>query len=43
MLAACALKQDLALMPDGDMTEVGERGITVRRICCTHLGVILPC
>lgn len=26
---ACALRPDLALLPDGDMTEVGEKGITV--------------
>lgn len=24
--AACALRPDLALMPEGDMTEVGEKG-----------------
>jgi len=29
--AACALRPDLALMSDGDMTEVGEKGITVRK------------
>lgn len=28
--AACALRPDLALLSDGDMTEVGEKGITVR-------------
>jgi len=27
---ACALRPDLALLSDGDMTEVGEKGITVR-------------
>ena len=27
---ACALRQDLALLPNGDLTEVGEKGITVR-------------
>ena len=27
---ACALRPDLALLSNGDMTEVGERGITVR-------------
>ena len=26
---ACALKPDLALLSEGDMTEVGEKGITV--------------
>jgi hypothetical protein len=30
--AACALRPDLALLSDGDMTEVGEKGITVRNI-----------
>ncbi|KAI0788813.1 metal resistance protein YCF1 [Abortiporus biennis] len=29
VLDACALRPDLALMPDGDMTEVGEKGITL--------------
>ncbi|KAF8340537.1 metal resistance protein YCF1 [Cantharellus anzutake] len=29
VLEACALKPDLALLPDGDMTEVGEKGITL--------------
>jgi hypothetical protein len=29
VLDACALRQDLALMPQGDMTEVGEKGITL--------------
>lgn len=27
VLKACALKPDIELMPDGDMTEIGERGI----------------
>ena len=27
--AACALRPDLALLSNGDMTEVGEKGITV--------------
>ena len=27
---ACALRPDLVLLSDGDMTEVGEKGITVR-------------
>lgn len=26
ILIACALRPDLALLPDGDMTEVGEKG-----------------
>ena len=29
MYAACALRPDLALMPQGDQTEVGEKGITM--------------
>ncbi|KAF7790029.1 hypothetical protein EIP86_000977 [Pleurotus ostreatoroseus] len=29
LLLACALRPDLALMPQGDMTEVGEKGITL--------------
>ncbi|KIP05505.1 hypothetical protein PHLGIDRAFT_128871 [Phlebiopsis gigantea 11061_1 CR5-6] len=29
VLDACALRPDLALMPQGDMTEVGEKGITL--------------
>ncbi|KAG8890737.1 hypothetical protein FRB99_003859, partial [Tulasnella sp. 403] len=29
VLDACALRQDIALLPDGDMTEVGEKGITL--------------
>ncbi|PIL25024.1 ATP-binding cassette transporter [Ganoderma sinense ZZ0214-1] len=29
VLDACALRQDLSLLPDGDMTEVGEKGITL--------------
>lgn len=29
VLEACALRPDLAALPDGDMTEIGERGITV--------------
>lgn len=30
LFAACALRPDLALLANGDMTEVGEKGITVR-------------
>lgn len=26
---ACALRQDISLLPDGDLTEVGEKGITL--------------
>ncbi|TFY68212.1 hypothetical protein EVJ58_g1149 [Rhodofomes roseus] len=29
VLDACALRQDLALLPNGDLTEVGEKGITL--------------
>ncbi|KAF8892115.1 multidrug resistance-associated ABC transporter [Infundibulicybe gibba] len=29
VLDACALNQDLALLPQGDLTEVGEKGITL--------------
>ncbi|KAH7904260.1 P-loop containing nucleoside triphosphate hydrolase protein, partial [Hygrophoropsis aurantiaca] len=29
VIEACALKQDLALLPQGDLTEVGEKGITL--------------
>ncbi|KAJ8516868.1 hypothetical protein ONZ45_g5873 [Pleurotus djamor] len=29
VIEACALGPDLALLPDGDMTEVGEKGITL--------------
>ncbi|KAI9225298.1 MAG: P-loop containing nucleoside triphosphate hydrolase protein [Piptocephalis tieghemiana] len=28
-IEACALTHDLAVLPDGDMTEIGERGITL--------------
>jgi ATP-binding cassette, subfamily C (CFTR/MRP), member 1 len=28
-LACCALKHDLELLPDGDLTEIGEKGITL--------------
>lgn len=28
-LVACALRQDIALLKDGDQTEVGEKGITL--------------
>lgn len=30
---ACALRPDLAILSNGDMTEVGEKGITVRDVC----------
>ena len=29
VLDACALRPDLAMLPNGDMTEIGERGITI--------------
>ncbi|KAH8929539.1 hypothetical protein BT69DRAFT_1307047 [Atractiella rhizophila] len=29
VLDACALRDDLAILPEGDMTEVGEKGITL--------------
>jgi ABC-type multidrug transport system fused ATPase/permease subunit len=29
VVQACALKQDLAMLPGGDQTEIGERGITL--------------
>jgi ATP-binding cassette subfamily C (CFTR/MRP) protein 1 len=29
---ACALRPDLTLLSKGDMTEVGEKGITVRNV-----------
>lgn len=29
MIACCALDQDLAVLPAGDMTEIGERGINL--------------
>jgi ATP-binding cassette, subfamily C (CFTR/MRP), member 1 len=29
VIEACALRQDLEMLPNGDMTEIGERGITV--------------
>jgi ATP-binding cassette subfamily C (CFTR/MRP) protein 1 len=29
VIQACALKQDLEMFPNGDMTQVGERGITI--------------
>ncbi|PYH40482.1 ATP-binding cassette transporter YOR1 [Aspergillus saccharolyticus JOP 1030-1] len=29
VIDACALRSDLAMFPDGDQTEVGERGITI--------------
>lgn len=29
VVRACALERDLDMLPDGDMTEIGERGITV--------------
>jgi ATP-binding cassette, subfamily C (CFTR/MRP), member 1 len=31
---ACALRPDLELLPNGDMTEVGEKGIPVVSISC---------
>lgn len=32
IFAACALRPDLALLPNGEETEVGEKGITVSQI-----------
>lgn len=29
VLEACALKEDLLMLPDGDETEVGEKGISL--------------
>ncbi|KAF6841727.1 ABC transporter family protein [Colletotrichum plurivorum] len=29
VINACALRPDLAMLPNGDMTEIGERGITI--------------
>lgn len=29
VLDACALREDLAILPDGDATEVGEKGISL--------------
>jgi len=29
VIDACALRRDLEMLPDGDLTEIGERGITV--------------
>jgi ABC-type multidrug transport system fused ATPase/permease subunit len=29
VVAACALEQDLATLPDGDATEIGEKGVTL--------------
>lgn len=29
MIEACALRPDLAILPAGDQTEIGERGITL--------------
>lgn len=29
MIKACALEPDLEMLPQGDATEIGERGITV--------------
>lgn len=29
VVEACALQQDIDMLPDGDLTEIGERGITV--------------
>ena len=40
-LVACALGPDLALLPQGDLTEVGEKGITVSN-SLVHLVVCLP-
>jgi hypothetical protein len=31
-LIACALRPDLALLPQGDMTEVGEKGVLKLRL-----------
>ena len=30
-IIACALKPDLALLPEGDLTEVGEKGEFIER------------
>ena len=29
VVAACALEQDLATLPNGDATEIGEKGVTL--------------
>ena len=31
MLWACCLEQDIAQLVDGDLTEIGEKGITIRK------------
>ena len=36
LLLACALRPDLALMPQGDMTEVGEKGMCIRFYVVEH-------
>jgi ABC-type multidrug transport system fused ATPase/permease subunit len=30
VIKACSLTQDLAMLPHGDMTEIGEKGINLR-------------
>lgn len=39
---ACALRQDLALLADGDLTEVGEKGITLSVSLSLPLAYVMP-
>lgn len=37
LCSACALKPDLEVLPQGDMTEVGEKGEYLIERLCEHL------
>jgi len=37
LIIACALRPDLELFPNGDLTEVGEKGILVVLACSVKL------
>ena len=41
VIKACALQADLEVVPQGDLTEVGEKGITVRRSSISHVAYML--
>ena len=41
--SACTLKPDLAILPHGDMTEVGEKGKFLIERFCEHLIVRASC
>jgi hypothetical protein len=41
--SACALKADLAVLPQGDMTEVGEKGELLVEAPCKYLTKVWSC